>query len=349
MGGKIGVRHYFIEGLTARGYISLLPILMTDWRPLYIVGGGPGSGKSTFIKSIGLELLDRGYEVDFFRSALDPDALAGFVIPGMGLCMLNQLEVKPIHWRAPGIIERFVDLSPLADEGKIKQFRKEIIDISKRLVVLQNQVEKDLIMTYSAAQDKPWRKKSYPYSLNDDLFEQGVDGLSWQGESAGPWPQVKNIVKKLQKGKITPCFLHGINPGGWVNLAPHFLADCDQIRLEGEDKLDALNWVLNEAQQLGQVMNIVLHPLNPDEVVGIVFPERNLAIWQGRPGELDQQNIDEPVKGTVKETLTAWYNQRSLLKRFYTESMDFKQADNLREQILNRILCELTDIEEGNA
>lgn len=345
MGSKIGVRHYFIEGLTARGYISLLPILMPDWQRLYMIGGGIGTGKSTFIKLIGLELLDRGYEVDFFRSALDPDALSGFVVPKVGLGMLNQMEIRPIGWRAPGVIETGIDLSPCMDERKISAQKKEIVELAQRLNALQGQVEKQLEQCLPE-QDKPWTKKHLPYYADMGWFGEEDKGLHWHAEKAGPWSQVKNTLKKLQMGKITPCFLHGLGSEGWVNLAPHFLADSDQIRLEGEETLDALNWAFYEAQQLGQVMNIVLHPLNPNEVIGIVFPERNLAIWQGNPKSLTPQESRVYTEGNLKETLIAWHNQRSLLKKIYTESMDFSQVGYLREQVLNRILRELDEMED---
>ncbi|KJS50812.1 MAG: hypothetical protein VR66_00930, partial [Peptococcaceae bacterium BRH_c23] len=111
MRNKTGVRHYFAEGITTRGYISLLPNMMPSWQRAYVLLGGPGTGKSTFIKVIGLELLDRGYEIDFLRSARDPDSMAGFIVPRQGLAMLDAMEVSPLRWRAPGVIEKFIDFS----------------------------------------------------------------------------------------------------------------------------------------------------------------------------------------------------------------------------------------------
>jgi hypothetical protein len=165
--------------------------------------------------------------------------------------------------------------------------------------------------------------------------------LKVKKEQTGPWPLAENALKMLQKSVINPYFLHGLTDQGWLNLAPHFLTDFDQIRLEGEETLDAIDWVLSEAQQLGQFIEIVLHPLNPDEVIGIVFPERHLAIWQGNPENLKDQGLEKPFSQKIIETLAAWQTQRSQLKALYIETVDFDQLDGYREILLNQILCDL--------
>ncbi|MCO5386115.1 MAG: hypothetical protein NHB14_10470 [Desulfosporosinus sp.] len=144
MRNKTGVRHYFAEGLTTRGYISLLPNMMPSWKRAYILLGGPGTGKSTLIKIVGLELLDRGYDIDFLRSVRDPDSMAGFIMPRMGLGMLDAMEVSPLRWQAPGVVEKFTDFSLFCDEVKLEKQRSSIIEIEKRLQELQMTLEEEL-------------------------------------------------------------------------------------------------------------------------------------------------------------------------------------------------------------
>jgi (p)ppGpp synthase/HD superfamily hydrolase len=98
---------------------------------------------------------------------------------------------------------------------------------------------------------------------------------------------------------------------------------------------------LREAQQLGQMIEIVLHPLNPDEVIGIVFPERHLAIWQGNPENLKDQGLDRPFSEKLIETLISWQTHRSQLKGIYMATVNFERLDSYRETVLNQILCDL--------
>ena len=72
-----------------------------------------------------------------------------------------------------------------------------------------------------------------------------------------------------------------------------------------------------------------------------MFPQRNLDIWQGNPENLHDQGLDETFSKTLKETLAAWQNQRSLLKSYYMETVDFIKVDQFRDELLNRLLREL--------
>ncbi|TGE33906.1 hypothetical protein [Desulfosporosinus sp. Sb-LF] len=340
MGNKTGVRHYFAEGMTTRGYISLLPNMMPNWQRAYVLLGGPGTGKSTLIKVIGLELLDRGYDIDFLRSARDPDSMAGFIMPCMGLAMLDATEVSPLRWRAPGVVEKFIDFSMFSDERKLEKQHSKILKIENRLQGLQMTLEEELAAELGSLIGKREHK---PRIEKEDIawILGNSSRLKVKKENTGPWHLAENALKLLQKSVIMPYFLHGLTSEGWLNLAPHFLADFDQIRLEGEETLDALDWVLREAQQLGQMIEIVLHPLNPDEVIGIVFPERHLAIWQGNPESLGDQGLERPFSPKLIEALASWQTHRSQLKGIYMDTVNFEQLDSYRETVLNQILCDL--------
>lgn len=340
MGIKTGVRHYFAEGMTTRGYISLLPNMMPSWRRAFILLGGPGTGKSTMIKTIGLELLDRGNDIDFLRSVRDPDSMAGFILPHKGITMLDAMEISPLRWRAPGVVEKFVDFSTFCEESKLEKQRLVITEIEDRLQGLQLSLEEELTaelgsLIKNRSNKSHIEKQDFSWILNNSAH------LKVKREHTGPWPLAENALRLLQKSVVNPYFLHGLTTEGWLNLAPYFLADFDQIRLEGEETLDALDWVLREAQQLGQLIEIVLHPLNPDEVIGIVFPERHLAIWQGNPENLEDQGLDRSFSDKLKETLVSWQTNRSQLKGIYMDAINFDQLDTCRETVLNQILCEL--------
>lgn len=340
MRNKTGVRHYFAEGITTRGYISLLPNMMPSWQRVYVLLGGPGTGKSTFIKVIGFELLERGYGIDFLRSVRDPDSMAGFFMPQLEMAMLDAMKISPLRWRAPGAVEKFIDFNNFCDQPKLEKQRAQILKIENLLQELKTTLEEELISEFGS-----WiGKKVLQRHLGREDFScilRNSACVKVKKEQIGPWPLVENALKLLQKSVVRPYFLHGLTVEGWLNLAPHFLMDFDQIRLEGEETLDALDWVLREAQQLGQIIEIILHPLNPDEVIGIVFPERHLAIWQGSPENLKDQGLDQPFSEKITETLRSWQKHSSQLKGIYMDTVNFEQLDHYRESLLNQILSDL--------
>ncbi|MFZ3373331.1 MAG: hypothetical protein WA131_09980, partial [Desulfitobacteriaceae bacterium] len=147
MSNKVGVRHFFAEGLTTRGYISLLPNMVSGWQRIYVLMGGSGTGKSTLIKVLGLEMLDRGYDVDFLRSAREPDSMAGFILPRVAFAVLNAQEISPLRWRAPGVTEKFIDFSIFCDEQKLLKLRTKILSAEEQLTNLQTNLEEVLTET----------------------------------------------------------------------------------------------------------------------------------------------------------------------------------------------------------
>lgn len=118
--------------------------------------------------------------------------------------------------------------------------------------------------------------------------------------------------------------------------------DYDQIRFSGEEAYEAMEWVLKESESLGQVIDIVLHPLYPDEILGIVFSERNLVIWQGDPECLGDQGLGRPFSHDLKEALLTTQSFRDQLKKMYTETVDFDQVDGIRVDLINSILRDMT-------
>jgi hypothetical protein len=51
------------------------------------------------LKLIGIQLLDRGYDVDYIRSLKEPDSVAGLCLPKKRLCLLDEQSLLPILCR----------------------------------------------------------------------------------------------------------------------------------------------------------------------------------------------------------------------------------------------------------
>lgn len=82
-------RQYLISSNTAEGFVSFSHDFLKDVERVYILKGGPGCGKSTFIKRIGNELLDEGFSVDFINSPTDANSIDGIFIHDIGVAIIN--------------------------------------------------------------------------------------------------------------------------------------------------------------------------------------------------------------------------------------------------------------------
>ena len=87
--GKI--REMFPGGNTSQGFFSYYDYILRQEKAvkIFCIKGGPGVGKSTFMRKIGYEMLDMGYDVEFMHCSSDSNSLDGVVIPSINVALLD--------------------------------------------------------------------------------------------------------------------------------------------------------------------------------------------------------------------------------------------------------------------
>ena len=79
----MAVRRYFLGANTGKGFVSLYDEFCKpeSGNFLYVIKGGPGCGKSSFMKKIGKAAEDAELDVEYVICSGDPDSLDGVLIP----------------------------------------------------------------------------------------------------------------------------------------------------------------------------------------------------------------------------------------------------------------------------
>lgn len=87
--GKI--RHLFPGGNTSLGFYSFYDniLFQEEATRIICIKGGPGVGKSTFMRKIGYTMLEKGYDIEFMHCSSDNNSLDGVVIPAIGVALLD--------------------------------------------------------------------------------------------------------------------------------------------------------------------------------------------------------------------------------------------------------------------
>lgn len=80
---------YFASANTCKGFVSFFDYIINDAKRIYIIKGGPGCGKSTFIKKMGEELLEFGFDIDFIYCPSDMNSLDGIFIHGVDFAVID--------------------------------------------------------------------------------------------------------------------------------------------------------------------------------------------------------------------------------------------------------------------
>lgn len=92
-GGKIMAKtiEFFLGANSADGFCSLYDQLgrEEDTYDLIILKGGPGVGKSTFMKYIGAQAEEKGLDVEYIRCSGDPKSLDAVLLPALQTAVVD--------------------------------------------------------------------------------------------------------------------------------------------------------------------------------------------------------------------------------------------------------------------
>lgn len=98
---------------------------------VYIIKGGPGTGKSTFMKKFGEEAERRGYTPDYFFCSSDPSSLDGVSVKEVGVCVVDGTSPHVTEARYPGACERILNFCDAFDVSALKNEREKIEKLTR--------------------------------------------------------------------------------------------------------------------------------------------------------------------------------------------------------------------------
>lgn len=80
----MAVTRYFLGGNTASGFVSFYGQFCRGPEDfLWVIKGGPGCGKSSFMKTIGKAAENAGLDVEYVLCSGDPDSVDGVYLPAL--------------------------------------------------------------------------------------------------------------------------------------------------------------------------------------------------------------------------------------------------------------------------
>jgi len=119
-------KKYFASANSTKGFVNFFPAVFGGCRRLYVVLGGPGTGKSRFLRDVAA----RGHEVEYYYCSSDADSLDGVLIDGhVGLLD----GTAPHTWKltSVGAFEQVVNLGEFWDARLLSANRAEIDALSR--------------------------------------------------------------------------------------------------------------------------------------------------------------------------------------------------------------------------
>ena len=125
-------RRYFAASNSSTGFVNYFPRIFGEGRcrRLFVIKGGPGTGKSSFMKHIGRRAEEKGHTVIYYLCSSDPESLDGLFIDGLSVGFVD--GTAPHAWEPTlaGAFEQIVNLGDFWNGERLMERRSEIEAIS---------------------------------------------------------------------------------------------------------------------------------------------------------------------------------------------------------------------------
>ncbi len=124
--------HFFLGANSPGGFRSLYDDFIDPASDhLFILKGGPGCGKSTFMKTLGRAVRGSGESVEYIHCSGDPDSLDGVYFPALRVGYVDGTAPHVIEPRLFGAAESYVDLGAFFDLAMLRERREAIETLTR--------------------------------------------------------------------------------------------------------------------------------------------------------------------------------------------------------------------------
>ena len=338
---KQGKATYVFPGAnTSRGYRSFLREGLKGLEQVFILKGGPGCGKSTLIRSLGNELQEQGYDVEFWQCSADTDSLDGVVIPELKAAVVDGTAPHAIDPAYPGVVEELVDLGACWDGAALRRQKEQIVELSKRISDRYALCYADLAEAGSLLQRS-----------RDNLAETSADS-----------DEISGLVFGRKGGRCRHLFASSVTPRGWVSFAePLSRRAGRRVILTGPfggGKESVMADVAAAAEQQNIYAELFHHPLAVEELQLIWLPSLETAVIAAEEapphregdvviecGRVADESLAEAERTRIMELTEAGGRHiaeakalHDKLEDCYRRAMDYGRVDGIKADLMARLL-----------
>ncbi len=350
--------HYFLGGNTHKGFYSHFNYILSqqEARRIICLKGGPGTGKSSLMKTVGKYFSDKGYDVELHHCSSDLNSLDGLVIKGLNVALLDGTSPHMIDPITPGSIDEILNMGDCLIESNFKNTKFSILNTNKEIGECFKRAYRYFASAKALYDDWHYYNNK---ALDKENFNIFMDNL-------------KNEILPQELGPIGKerhLFASAFTNEGFITFIDNIIEDIPNIYVlnggPGTGKTRVLQYISDEAVKRGLYVEILHTPLIPEKIEHIIIPELNVAIVTSN--EINQKDFNGKVyymsdflnkefleknQKFIDESKEFFYSLMSKglkcisaaksfhddLEAFYVPNMDFIKANEYTEKIINKIL-----------
>jgi len=355
MEGKI--RRLFPGGNTSKGFFSYYDnIVEKNANRIFILKGGPGTGKSSLMKSIAKDMLERGFDVEFHHCSSDNNSIDGIVIPELNVAMIDGTAPHIVDPKNPGAVDEIIHLGDFWNTEALEE-------------------NKDRILYYIENNSK-FYKRAYKYLPAAKLIQEDIIWMNGEAQNfAKVNIETNNLIKVIfgnidtssKLGKERHLFGSAYTPNGWVEYTDTLLEELEVVYYIkgdfGTGKSTMLEKIYKEAVIRGLDVEVYHTPLIPEKIETVIIKELSLALTISKVAEesnyrtidLDQyldnailekykMNIEQDKKmfeeliNIAISNISSAKTNHDIIENYYVPNMNFYEIDKIKQKVIDKML-----------
>jgi len=349
--------NYFPGANSYLGFYSFFDniINLQTAKKVYIIKGGPGTGKSTFMKRIGDRLIEKGIFTEYFYCSSDFESLDGICASDFGVAFIDGTAPHIIDPVYPGAVEEILNLGEFFDTDKLSRLKVDIISLNTQINNYFNLAYSHLNSIFSL--------KKVINEIEDNFISDGYINKICEGICQ----QIFGYAKvSYRRGKGRKLFLSAITPQGLKSFIREYAKKYYNIFIihtEFDKWSQGLLHIMEYALERGFDVESFWCGYNPNKLEHLAIPELStFIITSNKYHEITDDNynnirisMDKQINGYDKEIYNWLLKQiengidnaisylkkakelHDQLEKFYVASMDFERIDQRFEQIWEEV------------
>lgn len=356
------VRHIFPGGNTSLGFYSFYEYILEqdEAARIFVIKGGPGVGKSTFMKKIGEEFLASGYDIEFLHCSSDNNSLDGVVIPKIKVALIDGTAPHIVDPKNPGSVDEIINLGEFWNEEAMRSHKPRVVELTREISQTFNRAYKYL------------RAAKPIYDDINEIYNQSIDYSKVNTKSEDVIGSIfYKTTFKTNKNNTRHLFASAITPDGCRNYLETIKGQNKKLYiLKGECKNSTsalLTNVVSKAESLGIYIEVYHCAFDPVKIEHVVINELDTTVVTFN----EYHNIDVPENTQIinlddcldvneiaryssqldfdkkiynqllNQAIYTLSNAKKLhdkLESYYIPNMNFKKVEQKRQEIVQKIL-----------
>ncbi len=356
-------RKVFPGGNTAYGFHSFYDyIAPPDANKIFIIKGGPGVGKSTFMRKIAETLQNRGLDIELHCCSSDNGSLDGVYIPALDVALIDGTAPHVVDPKNPGAVDEIVHLGDYWNEAGMRGSRTEILSLNREVGRLFRRA-----YSYLGA--------ALIFLSEVESYYQDTGALDRGGLNRVAMTIIHEVFGETPPLPRTPrdrhLFATAITPDGPVNYLETIVGGLRRRYIitgdDGTEKTTLTSRVLDAAIMRGFDVEAFHCALDPRKVDHVVIPALGVAVVNEvephfyRPQDGDKiidtmQYVDTGIQEAYLGERTraremyreafgqaVWFIAKAKqthdeMEKYYVPNMDFSLIERRRQEVEGRIL-----------